>query len=66
MTKVARLAVAAEAAAQQGQFEDMYHRLFETQEQWGEAQESHAALFRDFAADPTTEERVRFEAALQD
>lgn len=66
-------AVAAEAAAQQGRFEDMYHRLFETQAEWGEAQESRAALFRDYAvelgldmtaydtavADPATEERVR-------
>ncbi len=65
--------VAAEAAAQQGRFEDMYHRLFETQSEWGEAQESRAALFRDYAAqlgldmaaydatvaDPVTEERVR-------
>lgn len=66
-------AVAAEAAAQQGRFEDMYHRLFETQAQWGEAQESRAALFREYAedlgldiaaydaavSDPATEERVR-------
>lgn len=66
-------AVAAEAAAQQGRFEDMYHRLFETQTEWGEAQESRASLFRDYAAqlgldmtaydtavaDPATEERVR-------
>ena len=66
-------AVAAEAAAQQGRFEDMYHRLFETQTEWGEGQESRAELFRDYAAqlglnmaaydaavaDPTTEERVR-------
>lgn len=66
-------AVAAEAAARQGRFEDMYHRLFETQEAWGEAQESRAAVFRDYAeqlglnmsaydaavSDPMTEERVR-------
>jgi len=65
-------AIAAEAAAQQGRFEDMYHRLFETQSEWGEAQESHAALFRSFAeelgldiaaydasfADPATASRV--------
>ena len=42
-------AIAAEAAAQQGRLEDMYHRLFETQPQWGEAQESRADLFRGFA-----------------
>lgn len=65
-------ALAAEAAAQQGQLEAMYHRLFETQSQWGEQQVSLAALFRDFAvqlgldmaqydaaiADPATQARV--------
>ena len=66
-------AVAAEAAAQQGRFEEMYHRLFETQAEWGEAQESKADVFRSYAvelgldmaahdaavADPETERRVR-------
>jgi len=42
-------AIAAEAAAEQGRFEDMYHRLFETQSEWGEAGESRADLFRSFA-----------------
>ncbi|MGB3373941.1 MAG: thioredoxin domain-containing protein [Microbacterium sp.] len=65
-------AVAAEAAARQGRLEDMYHRLFETQADWGEAQESRADVFRGFAAglgldmaaydkavaDPATVERV--------
>ena len=65
-------AVAVEAAAQQGRFEDMYHRMYETQTEWGERQESQAALFRGFAedlgldmgqydaavADPATLERV--------
>ncbi len=65
-------AIAAEAAAQQDRFEDMYHRLFETQAEWGEAQESRADLFRSFAeelgldmaaydaavVDPSTAERV--------
>lgn len=65
-------AIAAEAAAQQDRFEDMYHRLFESQAEWGEAQESRADLFRGFAeelgldmvaydaavADPSTTERV--------
>ena len=65
-------AVAVEAAAQQGRFEDMYDRMFETQPEWGESQESQAALFRSFAedigldmaayddavADPATLERV--------
>ncbi len=66
-------AVAAEAAAQQGQLERMYHRLFETQAEWGEQGESRADLFRTFAielgldmdaydaavADPATRERVQ-------
>lgn len=70
-------AVAAEAAAQQGRFEDMYHRLFDTQAKWGEAQESRADLFREYAddlgldmaaydaavADPETEQRVRADFA---
>jgi protein-disulfide isomerase len=65
-------ALAAEAAAEQGQFEAMYNRLFETQAQWGEQQISHADLFRGLAeeigldmeaydasiADPGTRERV--------
>ncbi|QJY47875.1 DsbA family protein [Pseudonocardia broussonetiae] len=65
-------AVAVEAAARQGRFEDMYRTMFETQAQWGEQQESQAALFRQFAvdlgldlvaydqavSDPTTLERV--------
>ncbi|GAA4659717.1 DsbA family protein [Arthrobacter cryoconiti] len=42
-------ALAAEAAAQQGKYEQMYNKLFETQTQWGEKQESEAALFRTFA-----------------
>lgn len=68
-------AVAAEAAAQQDRFEDMYHRLFETQTQWGEAQDSRADLFRSFAeelgldmaafdesvADPATADRVELD-----
>ena len=44
-------AVAVEAAAQQGRFEEMYHRMYETQPEWGERQDSQAALFRTFAAD---------------
>lgn len=68
-------AIAAEAAAQQGRLEDMYHRLFQTQAQWGEAQESRADMFRGFAeelgldmaafdeavADPATAQRVEFD-----
>ncbi|WP_194421563.1 thioredoxin domain-containing protein [Microbacterium abyssi] len=68
-------AIAAEAAAQQDRFEDMYHRLFETQTQWGEAQDSRADLFRSFAeelgldmaafdeavANPATADRVELD-----
>ena len=65
-------AVAVEAAARQGEFEAMYRRMYETQEQWSHRQESQAAVFRGFAqdlgldladydeavADPATLERV--------
>lgn len=44
-------AVAVEAAARQGRLEDMYHRMFDTQAQWGEQQVSQADLFRTFAED---------------
>ncbi|GAA3670709.1 hypothetical protein GCM10022224_038720 [Nonomuraea antimicrobica] len=63
----------AEAAAQQGRFEAMYTKLFETQPQWGEATESKEAFFLDLAEQagldptafkrdldaPTTAERVK-------
>jgi protein-disulfide isomerase len=66
-------AVAVEAAAAQGRLEPMYQRMYETQAEWGEAQESRADVFRGFAqelgldmnaydaavADPATTERVR-------
>ena len=42
-------ALAVEAAAQQGKYEQMASKLFETQPQWGEKQESQAALFRTYA-----------------
>ncbi len=42
---------AVEAAAMQGKFEDMYKRMYETQADWGESQDSQAALFRSFAED---------------
>jgi len=44
-------AVAVEAAAQQGKFEDMYHRLFETQTEWSHTPETQAATFRGYAED---------------
>jgi protein-disulfide isomerase len=45
----ATAALAVEAAAQQGRYEQMYAKMFETQPQWGEKQDSQAALFRTFA-----------------
>jgi len=44
-------ALAVEAAAQQGELEAMYVRMYETQSSWGEQQVSHAATFRGFAED---------------
>ncbi|MEV0952048.1 thioredoxin domain-containing protein [Promicromonospora sp. NPDC050249] len=65
-------AVAVEAAAAQGRLEPMYQRMYETQAEWGEAQDSRADIFRGFAqelgldmnaydaaADPATTERVQ-------
>ncbi len=66
-------AVAAEAAARQGELEAMYTKLFESQGDWGEKQESQAGLFRTYAAelgldmtqydadvaDPSTLDRVK-------
>lgn len=42
-------ALAVEAAAQQGKYEQMADKMFETQPQWGEKQEFQNALFRTFA-----------------
>ncbi|WP_369374414.1 DsbA family protein [Promicromonospora sp. Populi] len=72
-TNSTNAAVAVEAAAAQGQLEPMYQRMYETQAEWGEAQESRADVFRGFAlelgldmdqfdaavADPATTERVQ-------
>lgn len=58
-------AVAVEAAAQQGRLEAMYSRLYETQAEWGEKQESEAALFRTFAADLGLD-MAAFDAAVAD
>ena len=66
-------ALAVEAAAQQGEFEAMQSRLFETQDQWHGRTESQAPLFRTYAgelgldlaafdaavADDKTKERIR-------
>lgn len=47
----ANAALAVEAAAQQGKYEQMYAKMFETQAQWGEQKDSKAPLFRTFARD---------------
>lgn len=44
-----RAARAVEAAAQQGQFEAMYKKMYETQAQWGEQQVPMDDMFRQFA-----------------
>lgn len=68
---------AAEAAAAQGKFEEMYDRLFQTQAQWGEKDTSQQDLFFGYAEDlgldmdrfrqvyddPATIERVRRDKA---
>lgn len=58
-------AVAAEAASQQGAFEPMYSRLFETQSEWGELSESQAPLFREFASELGLD-MVAYDAAVAD
>ena len=72
-----RAARAVEAAAQQGRFEAMYQKMYETQAQWGEQQAPMDNLFREFAAglgldmtaydaaydDPATLERIRADVA---
>jgi protein-disulfide isomerase len=42
-------ALAVEAAAQQGKYPQMYTKMFDTQTEWGEKQDSQAALFRTYA-----------------
>lgn len=68
-----RAARAVEAAAQQDQFEAMYHKMYETQPEWGEQQVPADDVFRGFAselgldlaaydaayADPATAQRVQ-------
>ena len=70
-------ALAVEAAAQQGLYEQMATKLFETQTEWGGKQESQAPVFRGYAqelgldlarydtavADESTRDRIRKDAA---
>lgn len=58
-------AVAVEAAAQQGQFEAMYRRMFETQAEWGEGRTSEAGRFRNYADDLGLD-MAAFDAAVAD
>ena len=44
-----RAARAVESAARQGELEAMYSKMYETQKEWGEAQEPKDDLFRSFA-----------------
>lgn len=44
-------AVAVEAAARQDRFVDMYEKVFETQDDWENQQQSQAPRFREYAAD---------------
>ncbi|MFJ3620537.1 DsbA family protein [Streptomyces iakyrus] len=66
---------AAEAAARQGKFEEMYSKLFTTQKEWGESQEWKESVFRGYAeeiglnmkkfdadlTDPETAGRVQYD-----
>lgn len=70
-----RAARAVEAAAQQGQLEAMYRKMYETQAQWGEQQTPADDVFRGFAQqldldmgafdatynDPATLERIQLD-----
>jgi protein-disulfide isomerase len=58
-------AVAVEAAAQQGKLEEMYHRMFATQGEWGEGQSSEAERFRGFAQDLGLD-MAAYDAAIAD
>ena len=58
-------ALAVEAAAQQGAFEPMYQRMFETQAEWGEQQASEASRFRGFAEELGLD-MAAFDAAVED
>ena len=70
-------ALAVEASAQQGKYQQMAAKLFETQPEWGGKQDSQAPVFRSYAqelgldmarydaavADEKTRERIRKDAA---
>ncbi|MFD4182303.1 DsbA family protein [Rhodococcus sp. NPDC058514] len=60
-----RAARAVEAAAQQGKFEQMYQKMYETQSEWGEQRVPKDDAFRDFAADLGLD-MAAFDAAYAD
>ncbi|WP_406121665.1 DsbA family protein [Streptomyces canus] len=54
-----------EAAARQGRFEEMYTKLFTTQQEWGESQDSKESVFRGYAKELALD-MDRFDADLAD
>ena len=60
-----RAARAVEAAAQQGRLEAMYHKMYDTQPQWGERRTPADEVFRGFAAELGLD-MARFDAAYVD
>jgi len=58
-------ALAVEAAAQQGQYEQMYAKMFDTQPQWGEKQDSQAPMFRTYAQELGLD-LAKYDAAVAD
>ncbi|KAA0113335.1 DsbA family protein [Mycolicibacterium sp. P9-22] len=60
-----RAARAVEAAAQQGQLEAMYRKMFDTQAEWGEQRTPADHIFRGFAGDLGLD-MAAFDAAYND
>lgn len=60
-----RAARAVEAAAQQGQLEAMYRKMYETQSEWGEQRVPADDVFRGFATDLDLD-MTAFDAAYND
>lgn len=60
-----RAARAVEAAAQQGQLEAMYRKMYDTQHQWGEKQTPADDVFRGFAVELGLD-MAAFDAAYHD
>jgi len=58
-------ALAAEAAARQGQYQQMAAKLFENQSQWAGSQQSQAPLFRTYA-EQLGLDLVQFDAVVAD